>query len=208
MLLRPSWLQNLESPVEKCSSASDVISLIMDRIIVNNIRQAESLVNGLIDGINKIIGWIKKLDHVCWEYKTFKRCPEDPEALAAIFGCNPGATEPHKRCYYECASANRTFSIRITRAHNAQDVSVASARGCAGAKNLSVSARPRRTRTTKTSSTRRRRVSSSSSLPTSSATRTSRCRRRSCRPSRTWTPPIRATTRRRRTSATRRSSIR
>jgi len=111
MMLRPAWLQNLESPVEKCSSASDVISLIMDSIIVDNIRQAESLVNGLIDGVNKIIGWIKKLDHVCWEYKTFKRCPEDPESLAAIFGCNPGATEPHKRCYYECASANRTFSI-------------------------------------------------------------------------------------------------
>lgn len=101
MMLRPAWLQNLESPVEKCSSASDVISLIMDRIIVDNIRQAESLVNGLIDGVNKIIGWIKKIDHVCWEYKTFKRCPEDPESLAAIFGCNPGATEPHRRCYYE-----------------------------------------------------------------------------------------------------------
>ena len=101
--------------MEKCSSASDVISLIMDRVIVDNIRQAESLVNGLIDGINAVTGWIKELEHVCYEYKTFKRCPEDPETLATLFGCSPGATEPHKRCYYECASANRTFSVQRAR---------------------------------------------------------------------------------------------
>ena len=101
MMLQPTWLKNLESPVEKCSSASDVISLIMDRIIVDNIRQAESLINGLIDGVNDIIGWMKKIEHVCYPYKTFKRCPEDPDSLAALFGCQPGATEPHKRCYYE-----------------------------------------------------------------------------------------------------------
>ena len=104
MMLKPAWLANLESPVQKCSSASDVISLIMDRIITDNVRQAEALVNGLIDGLNKIIGWIKKLDHVCFKYKKFKRCPEDPDALEALFGCQPGAEEPHERCYYECAA--------------------------------------------------------------------------------------------------------
>ena len=148
MMLKPAWLANLESPVEKCSSASDVISLIMDRIVVDNIRQAESLVNGLIDGVNKIFGWIGEIDHVCSEYKTFKRCPEDPEALAALFGCQPGAR------------ASRTGG--------------ATTKG----RKQCVSARPRRTTTTKTSSTPRRRASSSSSLPTSWATRTRACRPR------------------------------
>ena len=115
MMLKPAWLANLESPVEKCSSASDVISLIMDRIVVDNIRQAESLVNGLIDGVNKIFGWIGEIDHVCFEYKTFKRCPEDPEALAALFGCQPGASQPHRRCYYErqkavCLGKTETYN--------------------------------------------------------------------------------------------------
>jgi len=116
MQLQPTWLKNLESPVEKCSSASDVISLIMDRIIVDNIRQAESLINGLIDGVNDIIGWMKKIEHVCYPYKTFKRCPEDPDSLAALFGCQPGATEPHKRCYYERASATNSNVSSAARA--------------------------------------------------------------------------------------------
>ena len=105
MMLKPAWLANLQSPVEKCSSASDVISLIMDRIMVNMVRTAEGLVNGLIKSVNKVIrSFGGNLKAVCWEYKTFKRCPEDADSLSALFGCSPDHDEPHRRCYYEYAS--------------------------------------------------------------------------------------------------------
>ena len=101
MLLKPSWIDNLQSPVEKCASASDVISLIMDRILVEAIRQAENIVNGLIKSINQVIGWFAKIPKVCFNFKTHKLCPEDPDVLETLLGCAPDDAEPHRRCFYE-----------------------------------------------------------------------------------------------------------
>ena len=66
------------------------VSLIMDRIVVDNIRQAEP--GQRTDRRRQQDLWVDRGDRPrVAEYKTFKRCPEDPEALAALFGCQPGA---------------------------------------------------------------------------------------------------------------------
>ena len=119
MMLKPAWIDNLESPVEKCSSASDVMVLIMDRILVDMVRTAEGLVNNLIDGVNKVFGFFGKINKVCWEFKTFKRCPEDADSLAALFGCSPDDDELHKRCYYEYAASKiELFTQNHSHYHN------------------------------------------------------------------------------------------
>jgi hypothetical protein len=203
MMLKPAWIDNLESPVEKCSSASDVMVLIMDRILVDMVRTAEGLVNNLIDSVNKVIGWVGKINNVCWEYKTFKRCPEDADSLAALFGCSPDDDELHKRCYYECAPPP-LFGLLFCKTPCSQThlAFLTLIFFCAGVRRPSVWARPAITTTTPHSSIPRRPASSSSSLQTLRGAHTNRFLRHCPKPLGMSTPPTPASTRRLRRSAT------
>lgn len=108
MMLRPAWLDNLQRPAEKCTSASDVMSLIMDRIMVEQIKIVEHMQNKAIVDINHVIKWMGgKVPFQCLPYKNYKRCPDDADGLAALFGCQPDNDELHRRCYYECAAPCR-----------------------------------------------------------------------------------------------------
>jgi hypothetical protein len=116
MLLKPEWMRNLEPPTQTCQGG-DVFQLIAKRIERLMLEGTEALINkALIDPINAVFGWIGKLDHICTTRDDLRKyCPNEPELLEVLLGCDVDNTlQPHKNCYYErqriiCMSENGAY---------------------------------------------------------------------------------------------------
>lgn len=108
MLLKPAWMDNLDSEVTKCS-AGDIVKLLVDTIMVKTIESRESILNDMIIRPLNQIPFVN-IPEICIPYLPFlpkaeqlKICPSSPQALEVMFGCDLTSPERHKSCFYECA---------------------------------------------------------------------------------------------------------
>lgn len=97
------------------SQGGDVFLLIAKRIELFIIEGVEGVINKfIISWLRDAVGWLGvKIKDVCITREDLRKyCPNDENKLEALLGCELGGdSEPHKRCFYECACYKRKHTL-------------------------------------------------------------------------------------------------
>ena len=111
-------MDNLDDPLKKCQGGADIFEVIMDRLWLAIIEGIENVINfKFIEPFNAI-PLVPNLPLVCIPGQLFgldtnyKKCPKDDNYWESFLGCSIKNThEPHKMCYFKCASALDPLSL-------------------------------------------------------------------------------------------------
>tara|TARA_B110000902_G_scaffold265323_2_gene349278 strand:+ start:322 stop:1413 length:1092 start_codon:yes stop_codon:yes gene_type:complete len=103
-VLEPEWLKMTTDKKKRCEE--DPMDLIMETILGTAATMVEVPINGFIDALNRVIGFMGKVKHVCIELPEHmgpRSCDfeSDPFLQQAFYKCEDNTKGLEYMCYYK-----------------------------------------------------------------------------------------------------------
>ena len=105
-VLEPEWLKLTTDKKKRCEE--DPMDLIMGTILGTAATMVEGPLNGFIDMLNKVIGWMGKVDHMCFTLPSHmeqRKCNFEADGNGALhqafLKCEDNSKGLEYMCYYK-----------------------------------------------------------------------------------------------------------